>query len=210
MNIGEKIEEMAIRRGRGRPLTNKQLADVLGVSPTSAHRIRKGDWPLPEEVARVISHIGGKIVFDDATGPEYAFVRKVSARPSAGGGSLETSDSTEKLLAFRRDWLSSRTTSNIENISAMEVPSDSMSPTINRGDIILVDEGNSGRMLIDGKIYVVRQHDEIFLKRYRKGIGKMLFLSDNQDMKHLDFEVLESDADHFQVFGRAIWVGREL
>ena len=188
------------------------FAKTIGVQQPSLSRFLAGgqDSLHFDAVQKILSYIGGELSFETTRSHEYAFIRRVEARPSAGGGSLETSDGVHSRIAFRVDWLVSRTTTSPEQISAMVVPSDSMLPTFGTGDIILVDEGDAGRELIDGKIFVVRVGEEIYVKRYRKGVGKMLFLSDNQEMRYQDFEVSHGDPDGFHIYGRVFWTGREL
>lgn len=211
MDIKDRFEALAAKMGKGgKPMTNKDLARYLGVSATTVHRIRHGEWTQPEEIQRVLSHVGGKIIFDETATPAYTFIRRVNARPAAGGGSLENTGEEEDLLAFRKKWLQSRTCSSQDKLSVMTVSGDSMAPTLFNGDIVLVDEGEAGKALKDGNIYVVRQGEEIFVKRFRRGVGKLLFLGDNPEMKYLDFEVSEANMDGFEVFGRVFWVGREL
>ena len=85
-----------------------------------------------------------------------------------------------------------------------------MSPTIEDGDIVLVDEGCQGEELQDGRVYVIRKGEEIYVKRYRKGVGCLLFRGDNRDRAYLDVEVKEGDEDGFKVIGRVLWAGKEL
>ena len=207
--VGDRVQALARRLGGSKPMTNKKLAEFLEVSPTTAHRIRKGDWPLPGEVADVLAKIGGKIVFDETSGPEYAFLQLCEAKPSAGPCSLETSSEAEKTLAFRRDWLSSKTITSDEKLCLMRVKGDSMLPTIADGDTILVDAGDICA-LREGRVYVVRKGESIYVKRFRQGVDKYLFMGDNRDMDYQDLAVDMRHMDGFAVIGRVIWVGREL
>ena len=189
-----------------------QMAKATGVVQSSLNRYFRGsqEGMNSDTLAKVMDYVGGRICLDAVYSPEYSFIRKVAAKPAAGGGSLETSGHIEDLLAFKTSWLASRTTSGIDNLCAMDVPSDSMEPVMFQGDTILVDQGEAARELLDGKIYVVRVGCEIFVKRYRKGVGKMLFMGDNPERSYQNFEIKISDADGFQVIGRVFWVGREL
>lgn len=155
--------------------------------------------------------LGAKIIFPGAEDDfsEYTFIPRALAKPAAGGGSLETSGETEGALAFRREWISRKTRTSPERLRVMVVAGDSMSPTIDDGDIVLVDEGCQGGELNEGRVYVIRKGEEIFVKRYRKGVGCLLFMGDNRDRAYLDVEVTEADVDGFRVIGRVLWAGKE-
>lgn len=78
---------------------------------------------------------------------------------------------------------------------------DSMSPTFNSGDVLLVDTGVS-EIKIDG-IYALRAHDRLFVKRVRQRIdGKYEVSSDNQTHKTVD--ILNAD-QNVTVIGRVLW-----
>lgn len=78
---------------------------------------------------------------------------------------------------------------------------DSMSPTFNSGDVLLVDTGVQ-EIKIDG-IYVLNAHDRLFVKRVRQRIdGKFEISSDNPTHKTVD--VLNGGSD-VRVIGRVLW-----
>ena len=83
-------------------------------------------------------------------------------------------------------------------------------PNILDRDTVLVDEGEAGRVLRDGQIYVVRMGDEIFVKRLRKAPWSYIFMSDNPAFSFQYFEVKEENHDEFKAIGRVLWVGRDL
>lgn len=211
MDIKDRFEALAVRMGKGgKPLSNKDMAEYLGLGATTVQRMRAGQWRQPEEIEQILSHVGGKIIFDETATSAYSFVRRVNARPAAGGGSLENTGEEEDLLAFKKEWLQSRTCSSPDSLSVMTVSGLSMTPTLFDGDIVLVDEGHAGKQLVDGRIYIVRKGDETFVKRFRKGIGRLHFLSDNKEMSYLDLDIAENDLNDFAVFGRVLWSAREL
>lgn len=78
---------------------------------------------------------------------------------------------------------------------------DSMAPTLNSGDVLLVDTGYID-MKIDG-IYVLRAHDRLFVKRVRQRMdGLFEVSSDNPTHKTVD--VLNGDHE-VVVIGRVVW-----
>lgn len=78
---------------------------------------------------------------------------------------------------------------------------DSMAPTFNSGDVLLVDTGVR-EIKIDG-IYVLGAHDRLFVKRVRQRLdGKFEISSDNPTHKTVD--VLNGGND-VRVIGRVLW-----
>lgn len=80
---------------------------------------------------------------------------------------------------------------------------DSMSPTFQDGDILLVDTTQCDPAAIDG-VYVLRAHGRLFVKRVRQNIsGGLEISSDNPAVKTVDI----LDGSHeVQAIGRVIWV----
>lgn len=188
------------------------MAKAAGCDPTGLGKLlKKTDLPKFQTVGKLAELAGLRLVADDQPKEdEYAFIPRALAKPAAGGGSLETSGETEGALAFRREWISRKTRTSPERLRVMVVSGDSMSPTIDDEDIVLVDEGCQGGELKEGRVYVIRKGEEIFVKRFRKGVGCLLFMGDNRGRDYLDVEVKEGDEDGFRVIGRVLWAGKEL
>lgn len=135
----------------------------------------------------------------------FDFVPMVDARLSGGGGSLETSDRVVGYYAFRRAWLSGR--GKIDAMRLMRVTGQSMEPTLEDEDVVLVDL--SQRDILAGKIYAVRMDDEIVVKRLEKKPGTLVLVSDNRRF-YDPLEVRVSEQINLEVMGRVIWMAREM
>ncbi|WP_461208374.1 LexA family transcriptional regulator [Desulfocurvus sp. DL9XJH121] len=140
-----------------------------------------------------------------ADGEGFDFVPMVDARLSGGGGSLETSDRVVGYYAFRRAWLGSR--GRIDAMRLMRVTGQSMEPTLEDEDVVLVDL--SQRDILAGKIYAVRMDDEIVVKRLEKKPGTLVLVSDNRRF-YDPLEVQLSEQVNLEVVGRVIWMAREM
>lgn len=111
-------------------------------------------------------------------------------------------------LAFSYQWAFSK--GNPSKMEVLKVRGDSMAPTINDGDIVLIDK--SQRDGINGYVYVVVHNDELKVKR--------LWVEDEPDEKYATY--LRSDntrryqpervspADQFKIIGRVIWRASEV
>ena len=86
---------------------------------------------------------------------------------------------------------------------------DSMSPTFEDGDILLVDTGIKDPKTIDG-VYVMAANDRVYIKRVRQRMdGVVEISSDNATVKTVD--VLNGD-HRIDILGRVVWCwnGRKL
>jgi phage repressor protein C with HTH and peptisase S24 domain len=86
---------------------------------------------------------------------------------------------------------------------------DSMSPTFEDGDVLLVDTGMRDTKSIDG-VYVMAANDRVYIKRVRQRMdGVIEISSDNPTVKTVDVLNGEHSVD---VLGRVVWCwnGRKL
>jgi len=135
---------------------------------------------------------------------DYSYIPMVEAKLSAGGGSFVESEAVQGYYAFRKDWLSKVTTS-VSSLILMRVTGNSMSPTLNDNDTVLID---TNRLDIkEGKVYAIRFDHVIMVKRlaYRPG-SKVLVISDN----NREFEAYEAALQELHVIGEVIFFSRVL
>lgn len=203
--------------------TQSALADVLGVRRAAVSDAkRQGRIPSEWLLKLCRSHglnpywleteAGAKYIRQNnvrESGPEYGtsfeYVPMVEARLAGGGGSLETSNRVLGYYAFRKEWLTSK--GNIESMRLMRVTGESMEPTIEDDDVVMVDFSQSD--IFAGKIYAVRIDDEIVVKRLEKKPGKLVLVSDNR--KHYEpLEIELAEYANVEVLGRVVWMAREV
>lgn len=107
-------------------------------------------------------------------------------------------------MRVNRDWLRGHTTFTTEkNLALITGYGDSMRPTFDDGDVLLVDRGVSA-VKIDA-VYVLALDDELYVKRLqRRPDGSVLMISDNRAYEPL---LIENGARaKFAVLGRVILV----
>lgn len=119
-------------------------------------------------------------------------------RPSAGPGSVATSETPTTRVAFERHWLAEI---GVQTDSAVILPAqgDSMEPTIMNGSPMLVD--TSKTEVQNGYIYVIAVENDLLVKRIRRRLdGRIDLISDNRayDPETLDAVSLQ----HLRVIGR--------
>src|SRR3954452_16184862 len=80
---------------------------------------------------------------DDGTGPNgLVSVVRQAVTVSAGPGSLVTEELAKPYFGFDERWLKALTSTTADRLSIVRVEGDSMAPTLNPGDDILVDLGD--------------------------------------------------------------------
>ena len=134
-------------------------------------------------------------------------VNRYPVTVSAGPGAVAVDDLGKPYFAFDERWLKALTSSSPAHLSLVRVEGDSMAPTLNAGDDILVDLGDAGDRLRDG-IYVLRIDDALVVKRVALNpVGRRLTIqSDNP--AYPDWP--DCGMDDIKPIGRVIWSGRRI
>jgi repressor LexA len=88
--------------------------------------------------------------------------------------------------------------------SMIRVEGDSMAPTLESGDEILVDR-DQNRLVGRGAIYVVRVDGALMVKRLRVAVGGVEVASDNPE-----YPAVVRNAAEVEVVGRVVWLSRAL
>jgi phage repressor protein C with HTH and peptisase S24 domain len=132
----------------------------------------------------------------------FDYVPLAEAQLSAGGGCFVLSEEIEGYYAFRKNWLS-RVASSAKNLVLMRVQGDSMHPTIQDGDTVMID---TGRVSIkEGLLYALRFNSTIMVKRiaFRPG-GRILIISDNRQ----EYDPFEAEVKDLHLIGQIIFFCR--
>jgi len=134
-------------------------------------------------------------------------VKRTLVRASAGPGAFAGEERGGPYFAFDERWLRTLTPSASSKLSIIRVEGDSMAPTLNAGDDILVDLGDAVERLRDG-IYVLRVDDALVVKRLALNpIGKRVTVqSDNP--AYPDWP--DCSMGEINCIGRVIWSGRRV
>jgi phage repressor protein C with HTH and peptisase S24 domain len=134
----------------------------------------------------------------------YAWVPKVEARLSAGGGSFVVDEDIHAYYAFPQDWL--RTIGQPDALVLLNVSGDSMEETLRPGDVIMLDQYRT--QVADGHIYAFALDDVVLVKRLQVVAGgKIRALSDNKLYEPFDIDPVH---DKLRILGQVVWVGRKL
>lgn len=135
-------------------------------------------------------------------------VPRLDVGASAGPGAVTDHERAEAQFAFDSRWLR-RLCGDPGRLAIIRVEGDSMVPTLNDGDDIMVDGSDDAARLRDG-IYVLRRDGVLLVKRLACGFAgarlRVSIISDNpaypaeQDVAVRDLVIV----------GRVVWAGRRV
>ena len=126
---------------------------------------------------------------------------------SAGPGAIVTEELGKPYFAFDERWLKALTASQPTQLSIVRVEGDSMAPTLNAGDDILVDLADSGGRLRDG-IYVLRIDDAVVVKRLALNPRGRRVTVQSDNPAYPDWP--DCNLGDIKPIGRVIWSGRRI
>ena len=185
-----------IIRGKSvRPTRSKlqKVADVLRVDVTW---LIDGDGTLDGEEPKIYS-------------PDTTFVgiSGVKAKASAGGGTIVHAEDEQagKIYHFRQSWIENELDANAKQLRILRVTGDSMMPTLNDGDTILVDMGRKSPyppglfVLHDGMGLMAKRIEHIPSSEP----PRISVTSDNPN-----YSPYECLLDEVNIVGRIRWYGR--
>lgn len=135
---------------------------------------------------------------------EYATAPFYDVEASCGHGSWNSEENIINRLAFRRDWLKQEGL-DPAHLAAIRARGDSMEPTIQSGDTLLVDLRVTTPRA-DG-IYIIEQDGGLSAKRIQRAPDGTLYIrSDNQAYREF---VMRPDQP-LNIIGRLAWFGRRV
>lgn len=167
------------------------------------------DRPPGDDPASLVAfHLPAVDAGDAMDGAEFVAIPHLGIRASAGPGlaSTVTEADAPRQIAFRQTWLRSLgiTPANAEFI---EASGDSMWPTIQDGDLMLLDRGYGE--VVNGKIYVLVVGGLVVVKRVSLlAFGGLMLISDNE--RYPTETVPRDEVNNLNIQARVAWFGRPI
>ncbi len=130
-------------------------------------------------------------------------------RASAGGGAFNENEFLKEILVIKSEWVRSKLRPN--HIFIMMVDGDSMVPTFDSGDMLLVSRSKELFHHNDG-IYVFRRGDTISVKRFQFLSNQVIrIISDNKENYQPELLDLKTSPEgEFEIIGRVFIVVKRL
>lgn len=152
------------------------------------------------------THFQEELNIDD----DYTYIPYFSNIVASAGGGMFSDGviGTDDFLAFRKAWIK-RNGLNAKELVALNTDGDSMLPTIPENATILVDK--SKNIAKDGRIYVIRIDDRLYVKRVQWiPTGGLKLISDNAVYESFDITRQELEVGNIQVYGQVIHLSYDL
>ena len=144
---------------------------------------------------------------DEGLGGTLVPVGRVEVRASAGPGAVAEAERARPYFAFDSRWLKLLTASRPDELSIIRVEGDSMAPTLNDGDDILIDRAGCNEAPRDG-IYVLRVEDALLVKRLAIHPVSRRVTVQSDNPAYPDWP--DCGLDEIHCIGRVIWAGRKI
>lgn len=227
----------AIRTAKN--ISAAQIAKKCDTTPTQLYRLEKGERELSFEWAEKIAGALGvkpyELLDDDNWNPclaapdyetanaasfsnkthiaaetqdsQYVTVPLYDLVAAAGPGYAISKPNAEviKDLIFDMPYL--RKLGSFKDTFGMFIYGDSMAPILPNGSLVLIDQ--SKRDLWQGKIYLVRISDMLYVKYVEKLPGKLLLKSANRYYSDIELSTEEIQPADFEILGQVIWYSCE-
>jgi len=184
-----------------------EMARFLGLKQSTATTLfsfLKGAKTQYAYVMEWLEKLGGNVVLPEQSMDGFVLIPRVKAVAGAGSSFIIDSD-VEKMYAFRESFMH-YLGMRAKDAVMMFVQGDSMEPTINNRDTILIDL--SDRVLKEGYIYVIALGQELMVKRPQRILEGWNICSENKNYSPIP--VRGQELESLEVIGRVRWFGRVL
>ena len=137
---------------------------------------------------------------------DYVLVPSHNVQASAGGGSIISDESVVDHLAFKREWITQSLGCQPDKICVIQVRGDSMTPTINDADLLLLDLREISPR--SEGVYVIQLNGGLLVKRLSYKLnGAIEVISDNA--RYGTQTITEKEHKDLVILGRVVWHGRK-
>lgn len=186
-------------------ITYEKIASILGLKSKQgvSMRIARQQKLTNAEIKKITEAFE---INDFIVDPQVTVNYYPDVFGSCGGGAFALSDVKEKIqlpLKLFNSFSKNKTYSVINAIG------DSMSPTINDKDKLIVEHWD-GEQIHDNRVYVFCYNNEIFVKRLIKNIDEIVVKSDNPDPSYRVRFIEKSELDRVIIIGQIVGLLRNL
>lgn len=177
-----KLEELIciISEKTGNIINQSMLAESLGITrQTVSNRIKNESEVTVSELKRAENFFNVNL-FDQSSSEDLAYIDYyMDVFASCGSGNIVfSSDKTKLPIAVSMI----KGYSKNKLYSMINASGNSMSPTIDNGDKLIVEHWQ-GEQIQDNKIYVFCYNNEFFVKRLSKNLDEIIIKSDNPEYR---------------------------
>ena len=178
-----KLEDLLtiLSKKTERYVNQSLLADSLGVTrQTISNRIKNNSQVTVSEIKKIEDFFGISLLNQDEDANDAINLNYYTdVFASCGDGNIVFSDEKIK-LSFSTLLIDDY--SRQKKYSMINASGNSMAPTIDSGDKLIVEHWN-GNQIQDNKIYVFCFNNEFYVKRLSKNLDEIIIKSDNPEYR---------------------------
>lgn len=137
---------------------------------------------------------------------ELVFTPMFDVQASAGMGSDVQAEDVEDYFAFNKSFLSRQLNVSSEQLAFVTISGDSMLPTLQDGDRVLVDM--SQKNVAREGLYLLQSENGLMAKRLTDKQGELWVVSDNPAFENWIITSLDREAN--PVAGKIVWCARAI
>ena len=209
MDFKDRLASLIEQKG----ISQRQLAIKLGITPQSVQQwVRGTARPSGDKIQSIAEYFDvtpSYLMFGDTSmnsseiDEETVSIPVLNVEGSCGvNPSMAGVIEMVKLLRVAKEWLIQRVGNiNFRKLHIITASGDSMSPTFNDGDFVIVD--TSKREVLSDGVYAVQSGGGIFIKRIQRELdGGVTLLSDNP--KYRPQPVPVEDIETMSIIGKCV------
>ena len=198
----------------------KHFAEITGKSASHIYKICRGmsrpsmaylqelyeeykvdlTWLLTGE------HNQSNQVAGTPTNSELVFAPMFDVQASAGMGAEVVAEDVEDYFAFNKSFLSRQLSVSSEQLVFVTISGDSMLPTLQEGDRVLVDM--SQKTVSQSGLYLLQSEDGLMAKRLFDKQGILSVVSDNPEYENWTIATSAREAN--PIAGKIVWCARAI
>ncbi len=198
----------------------KHFAEITGKSASHIYKICRGmsrpsmaylqelyeeykvdlTWLLTGE------HNQSNQVAGTPTNSELVFAPMFDVQASAGMGAEVVAEDVEDYFAFNKSFLSRQLNVSSEQLVFVTISGDSMLPTLQEGDRVLVDM--SQKTVSQPGLYLLQSEDGLMAKRLLDKQGILSVVSDNPEYENWTIATSAREAN--PIAGKIVWCARAI
>lgn len=198
----------------------KHFAEITGKSASHIYKICRGmsrpsmaylqelyeeykvdlTWLLTGE------HNQSNPVAGTPTNSELVFAPMFDVQASAGMGAEVVAEDVEDYFAFNKSFLSRQLNVSSEQLVFVTISGDSMLPTLQEGDRVLVDM--SQKTVSQPGLYLLQSEDGLMAKRLLDKQGILSVISDNSEYENWTIATSAREAN--PIAGKIVWCARAI
>jgi phage repressor protein C with HTH and peptisase S24 domain len=210
MNLSQAYE--ALQTLTNAKIIKADIARAFNIDSSNLSRKERNGTELKLEEIKKINKLYNVNLLDKNAGVlEKKSIDTFSAKyfpdvlGSCGFGAFEQSQKYEMLSLPKKLVMNY---SDIKTYSIINAHGDSMNPTIEDADKLIV-ETSTINQIIDNKIYIFCYEDKIFVKRLVKNIDELVVISDNPDKSiYKTSHILKNDMENVYIYGQVVGLVR--